>query len=433
MANVAVHHSERLAGLTTGQTVPIGAWGGQELGIGHKRFMVETTAIDGFLGGALRAIRAGQAAGWPDVGPDADWSGSSALTAIWSRIEYHGIPLLLHQSADLLEQWPDPMRDRIAEEARLIGLWETTHVTALTKLLAAPDAAGIETVLMKGTAIAYALYDEPAARRRGDSDLLIRPADLARARAVFAACGWYRNDDPHGLTHQEGWLCDAAGHFVHALDLHWQPSDRPVLQRVLAAQDLFAHKQPLPRLSPHAFGADAAITLIHETINQKWHEAYGYWAEQGRVKGGRRLIWSVDFDLLVRTMADADWTRLVTLCAERGVGPLVAGALHGAARDLATPLPAPVRGTLDALEAMPVDRDVAAYFATSDALGEFLLDLRTAHSWGDRIAMVRDRAFPPRAHLVEKYPQAAGWPTLALQLRLLGATAGRIVRKVARG
>ena len=88
------------------------------MGIGHKRFMVETTAIDEFLGGVLRAIRADQAAAWrdagPDAGPDADWSGSSTLAAIWARIEYHGIALLLHQSADLIAPWPDAMRARIA-------------------------------------------------------------------------------------------------------------------------------------------------------------------------------------------------------------------------------------------------------------------------------------------------------------------------------
>lgn len=388
--------------------------------------MVETAAIDAFLGQTLRAIRSGRIAAWI-AAPGEDSTSSDMLNAVWSRIEVHGLVVLLHDSAELLSGWPDRMIAAIAEDARINGLWEATHAAALSRLLAALDKAGIEAVLMKGTALAYSLHDEPATRRRGDSDLIIRPADCERARAVFAECGWYRNKDPHGLVFQESWLIEAAGHFVHALDLHWEPSDRPVLQRVLRLEDFFTHKQPLPRLSNHAYRADHALTLIHETLNQKWHVAHGYWTEQGRVKGARRLIWSVDFDLLARRLGDAGWQRLLTLCAERGVGPLVAEALRGAASDLDTPLP---RQVLATLEAQPADADIAQYFANSDSLSEFWLDLRTATSWSDRLRMVLDRGFPPRAHLLTKYPEHAGWPTLLLQARLLFETAGRVLRRV---
>lgn len=383
--------------------------------------MVEISAIDDFLSSTLRAIRSGRTTGWPN----SDWTGRDALSAIWSRIEYHGIPVLLHQDAERLDGWPETMLARIAEEARLMGLWEATHSAALARLLDALDARAVEAVLMKGTSIAYSLYEEPAARRRGDSDVLVRPADLEKARATLTECGWYRNDDPHGLINQEGWLIEVAG-FVHALDLHWEPSDRPVLQRVLAADDFFAHKRALPRLSPSAHGADHALTLVHETLNQKWHEMHGYWAERGRMKGSRRLIWSVDFDSLARSLDESEWKRLVDLCEERGVGPLVAEALRGASGDLATPLPEDVLGEL---EARPTDPDVAAYFATSDSIGEFWLDLRTANSWGQRVGMVRDRALPPRSHLVEKYPKQSGWPTALLQGRLMVETAGRVIKR----
>lgn len=391
------------------------------MGTVTQTFMLETSAIDAQLAGVLRAILKGEAAAWPERG----WNSGEELSAIWARIEYHGIPVLLHERANLLAGWPSKMLERIAEEARLIGLWEATHAASIAKLVGALDAAGIEAVLMKGTAIAYSLYDEPAARRRGDSDLLIRPADLDRTRTTLSECGWYRNDDPHGLVYQEGWLCEA-GHFVHALDLHWETSDRPVLQQVLAAEDFFAEKHLLPRLAPHAYRADHALTLIHETLNQKWHEAHGYWAEGGRVKGGRRLIWSVDFDLVARSLDDQDWERLALLCEQRGVGSLVADALRGAAGDFGTPLPQEVLGRLGA---RPTDPDVAAYFATSDSLGEFWLDLRTARSWRQRVEMIRDRGLPPRAHLVEKYPRQSGWPTALLQGRLLVETAGRMIKR----
>ena len=250
---------------------------------------------------------------------------------------------------------------------------------------------------------------------------------LDQTRAVLTECGWYRNDDPHGLTHQEGWLHDCAGHFTHALDLHWEPSDRPVVQRVLSREDFFANPHKLTRLGEHAYRPDHALTLMHEAINQEWHRLHGYWAEEGRVKGGRRLVWSVDFDLLANAMDEAGWERLVALCERRGVGPLVADALRGAAGDLGTELPVEMLAKLDA---QTLDPDLATYFQTTDTLGEFWLDLRTARSWAERIRMIRERGFPPRAHLVEKYPQHSGWPTALLQGRLLLETAGRVWRRV---
>ena len=391
--------------------------------------MIDTSAIDAFLGRTLRAIRRDETAAWHEPGnadSGGDWTSREALGAIWSRIEFHGIPALLHEKADRLVGWPAKMLERIAEEARLLGLWEATHARSVGTLVEALDAAGVETVLMKGTALAYSIYAEPSLRRRGDSDLLIRPHDLDRAREVLKACGWRRNVDPHGLVFQEGWVRDT-GHFLHEVDLHWEASDRPVLQRVLPSEDMFVMKRSLPRLCSSAHRADHALTIIHETINQKWHVTHGYWAEEGRVRGSRRLIWSVDFALLAQALDEEGWNRLVELCRQRGVGPLIAEALDGAAADLEVSLP---ERHLSALHSEALAPEIGSYFEAKDSLSEFWFDLRTAGSWRKRLAMINNRGLPPRSHLVEKYPNQSGWPTVLLQGRLLVETAGRIVRRV---
>lgn len=397
-------------------------------GHNYTSFMVDTSAIDEFLGATLRAVRAGEAAAWP-APADTAWQSREELIAIWERIEYHGIPVLLHTHADRLIDWPAKMLARIAEEARLISLWEATHQAAIKKLITAIDAAGITAVLMKGTAIAYSLHEEPAARRRGDSDLLIQPTDLDAVRQILTDLGWYLKEGPHGLTHQEAWRIDGGGQFAHFVDLHWQPSDRAVLQKVLTNGDFFASPQPLPRLATGALRADHLLTLIHETLNQKWHLVHGYEAEGGRVIGSRRLIWSVDFDLMMRAMRPQDWARLVDHCEERKVGPLIAEALRGAAQDLAVPLPAEALGQL---EAQILDPDIASFFETTDTLDEFWLNLRSASSWREKFAMLVDRGFPPRRHLVAKYPDLASWPTVLLQARMLIGTAGRVLRRASR-
>lgn len=388
-------------------------------GINLTKSMNEVASIDRFLASCLRTVRAGQAAPWAI-------EAGQAWEHVWPRIEYHGIAFLLSLHTENLIDWPPALRDRIAEEARLIALWEATHHHALSKVLGALDSAGIETVLMKGTALAYSLHDEPATRRRGDTDLLVRPNDQAATRTALQDLGWYRKDDPHGLYYQEGWLHDAAGFFVHSIDLHWEPSDRPVLQGILPIDEFFGHRLPVPRLHPAAYRPDPALMIIHAVINQKWHALHGYHSESGKLTSPKRLIWSVDLDLLCKTMAHDDWSRLDVHCRAQGVGVLVAEALRGMQCDLGSSLP---EGILQKLEEIPLDETLASYFANPDSLTQFWIDLRKAKSLRTKARLLTTRAFPPRRHLLEKYPGAIKWPTPLLQGRMLFETAARAVRK----
>lgn len=382
--------------------------------------MKDTSSIDGFLAGKLRELRGGTAADWP-FDAEIEWQ------AVWSRIEYHGIPLALHRHADQLKDWPQALLARIAEEARLIVLWETTHHSVVAELLQKLDAAGLESVIMKGTALAYSFHDEPATRRRGDTDLLVRPENQDRTRAILSELGWYRKEDPHGLYYQEGWLHDAAGFFVHSIDLHWEPSDRPVLHSVLPMNSFFAGKKPMPQFGEGAYRPDTATMVVHATINQKWHSQHGYYSEGGRLTSPRRLIWSVDFDLMAASMTDDDWAQLTTHCAREGIGPIVAEALRGAGQDLEITLP---QDAIEQLQAGPLHPDLQTHFSNSDNLSEFWLDLRKTVGLRKKGHLIAARAMPPRTHLIEKYPGAKGWPTVLLQGRLLLGTAGRVLRRV---
>ena len=388
--------------------------------------MANTTSIETFLAEALRAIRAGNTMPWAtelDGGSGID----IAADKVWSQIDYHGIALLLHKQAALLVDWPQSLLKRIADEARMVALWELTHAKLVSRILAKLDAAEIESVMLKGTALAYSVYDDPAERRRGDSDLLVRAADRGTAIQILKEEGWYRKDDPHGLYFQEGWLNASAGQFVHAIDLHWEPSDRPILQRILTSDQFFRHKRPLARLSESAAMSDPALTMIHCAINQKWHSVYGYFTEEGRIFGPRRLMWSVDFDLLSRQMSAEDWARLTELAGSRGVGPLIAEALRGAREDLHTDLDERV---LTELDARPIDPNLAKFLSTSDSLTSFGIDLKAASSWRYRWRLIADRALPPREHLIEKYPGASGWPTILLRARMILGTAGRVAKRL---
>ena len=54
--------------------------------------------------------------------------------------------------------------------------------------------AGIETVLMKGTPLAYTVYDEPACRLKGDLDIWLPPAQIPAAIAALQPLSYAPRD-----------------------------------------------------------------------------------------------------------------------------------------------------------------------------------------------------------------------------------------------
>jgi hypothetical protein len=86
---------------------------------------------------------------------------------------------------------PSPVAEFIFEEvprarARANRLLETVAAT-----VAVLRAAGVEVVALKGAALAFFHYPDPALRPMGDLDLLLRdPGDLARATKALEGAGW---------------------------------------------------------------------------------------------------------------------------------------------------------------------------------------------------------------------------------------------------
>ena len=117
------------------------------------------------------------------------WPGSLDAGDGWERIAYHGIAPLLHAHPALTEGWPAAVAGKVREEAIAHAFWEDSHRHAVGRAVRMLGEAGVATVVMKGTALAYSLYDDPSLRPRGDSDILVR-CSAARASGVFDKTFW---------------------------------------------------------------------------------------------------------------------------------------------------------------------------------------------------------------------------------------------------
>ncbi|WP_271079227.1 nucleotidyltransferase family protein [Aurantiacibacter sp. MUD61] len=363
------------------------------------------------LDGALAAMLRGQQPAWQDA-----WIGVSGEAAAVDRIRYHGVALALIESGQEFPGWPDIVVESIREEARLQVLWEASHKDALSPLLERFGAQQVDCLMMKGTATAYLLHETPAVRRRGDSDLLIRPHQLAAARETLQESGWTRHEvDYFG---QESWLFDTGMGFVHTVDLHWRSVGTPFLAKTFGDDELFETSVPLPRLCAEARTLAPPLLLLRGVLNQALHGLSGYIQGDAPVFARDRLIWLLDTALLMQRFSDADWDAVVAAAEARGMRKLCLEELRKAEMHFDATLPESVATRLGA------DRDatgVESYFARGSAAARLWMDVGALEGVTPRLAFLRRHVFPAEDALARRFPNAAHWPAPVLHARRIAS------------
>ena len=111
-------------------------------------------------------------------------------TAFLRACEEDGLTGLVHEWLRRQEDgWPVEVRAVIAKAAHAQTATELLRQRQLIAVLDALAVEGIYPVVMKGTALAYSLYESPAARPRADTDLLIRRDQVDHVRRVLGRPG----------------------------------------------------------------------------------------------------------------------------------------------------------------------------------------------------------------------------------------------------
>lgn len=380
----------------------------------------ERAEIDQFLLGCLT----GAPSDWPSA-----WSDPASHEAVWQRLHFHGVCLSISQMGSRNELWPPLILDRVAEEARLQIMWELYHKDALAKLLAAFAAANVQNLVLKGTALAYSLYENPAERRRGDTDLLVQENDLSKARRTLEAAGFRRIPGTSGLFgdlhYQEIWRLDPSNGLTHDIDLHWQVTNSRALKNVLAVEEFFSGAVLLDRLSANALTPDPASRLIHGAVNRAVHGRDGYWSLGRLLYDQDRLAWARDFHLQASRFNPDDWKAFTDRAIEKGLAPLCLDALLFAQRCFSTQLPPHVVTTLSGA---PKSSLAMAYIEEHGQMAKAWSDFTATEGFGKKLLFILARALPSGALLRAKYPDHSNWPIGALQLLRLYQAAPRLLR-----
>lgn len=250
---------------------------------------------------------------------------------------------------------------------------------------------GIPLLILKGTALAYDVYDTPERRPRGDVDLLIRTDDLPRVRETFRALGYTErltSGDELGLRQTAFSRVDDLS-VEHVYDVHWEITNRSVFRGTLTVAELSDRAIALPRIAESARGLSHVDALLLACIHRVAHH-----------RDSDRLIWLYDIHLLWDRLDAAQRGRFAALAEERSVLAICRRSVLLAQETFGGAIPTE-------LPEAAADEPSAIYLDRSAPRGVLLAaELQALPGWRARLQRARQLALPPAAFMRQQYPRS---------------------------
>jgi hypothetical protein len=319
-----------------------------------------------------------------------DWSLESPQEAslLYSTAFDEGVHLLaahrLWERGQLDERLAASLRQQVALEE--IARRE------LQRVLEALAAAEVPALIIKGAALAYTHYPDPALRPRVDADLLIPIASRSAAAAALERLGYTSVPLTSGelVTHQAAYAREDGGR-RHVVDLHWEVSDPQVFARALDIEELLAASVAVPALGDSARAPSPVHSLAVACVHRVAHHA-----------GRDRLIWLYDIHIVAERLSEAERDSFVAFATEKRLRAVCRAGLSTAERCFDG------EGTRRLLAAMGTAdhaREPSAAFAERPMRKVDVLrsDLGELRGWGQKVALLREHLFPPAAYMRQKY------------------------------
>jgi hypothetical protein len=346
---------------------------------------------------------------------DAAWPAGVPAAAVLESGAFHGVlPLVFRACHDTpgWQEWPEFLRTALKETARFHATIELADRRETTVVLDALATRGIDALVLKGAALAHTLYPEPWLRTRGDTDLLVRPADRRAAFGVLEQLGYRPGASAGGdvASSEASFTRDGA---PLPLDLHWRGNNSALLAPLFEFEDLRSRAVPLPALGAHARGLGPVDAVLLAATHRATHHQMPVHADDGEHRGDR-LIWLYDLHLLAPTLEPRQRTELAGRAARHRVAGLCLDALRATQAAFGTALPP------DLVQALARDAardEPSMVFLRGGPRGLLLAEIRALRSWRQRWQLLREHAFPRPDYMLRKYGTQRRWLLPALYVR----------------
>lgn len=363
----------------------------------------------------ITAALARQLRKWPD---GSSFGGAPDVVQLLERTDFHGVGMLLAAAIDTVPGVPDALVTALRDRRVHYMFWEDRHRNFVGGMIDALAKAGIRSVVFKGTACAYSVYDSPFERIRGDTDIIIASNDRVRADEILTTAGFRggltfaRERGASQLTYE---LEESFG-WSHAIDLHWEINNSAFLSQLFSWDELCARSIPLSSFGDAARAPAPVDAILISCFHRLVHLRSPYTVDGAAHCSADRLIWLSDIDRLSKSMTEADWTELVARARDKGLVGACASGLNATRSALGTDMPQDI---LDRL-AEPDRVSAVDKYLYGTRLFRFRQDVAAQSGLWGKAAFIGEHLFPPSEYMHAQFGD--GWlPALYL---------GRVIRGI---
>lgn len=305
-----------------------------------------------------------------------------------------GISSLLYQAVQTLPEAcaPPAARQTLHDRYLQVGLLNAYLLPQFAAVVQALSSAGVEPVVLKGAALAAAVYDNVAMRPMSDLDLLIPFPDLPAAQSCLAALN-FAPPAPPPFANESGlfWNQQLWQRTVWqpvSVELHWALLDLPYYARRWPATELRQRSRSILLEGMTARALAVEDQLLHLCA----HNFYHHLGQLARV--------GPDIGYFLR-QCQPDWDLLLAQAARCHLGLAVKQTLLAAFDQWRVPVDPAIRIAVEKLPAHPYE----IWFQRCQR-HELLKVARTALTLPGgklRLRYVWKQFFPERAYLLWRY------------------------------
>jgi Uncharacterised nucleotidyltransferase len=273
--------------------------------------------------------------------------------------------------------------------------------TETRRVLAAAQALSIDTLLLKGNALAWWAYPEPQLRSCGDVDVLVPSREAAEQLARALAELGYARPVPSGdlVAHELMCTLPVTPEWTLEIDVHWRLNNTTLFAHLFDFDALMGASIALPGLAPNARGLGPVDALLHAAVHRARNLANGV---------GDALKWLYDVVVLTAVLGDDDWMKLVGVARQKQIAGVTLSALEAAEDMFACAFPDAVRrGLRDAArgESLDVER-------LQDWRYMQVQNFRSVSGVGPRLRWLWQRLFPSGDDMRQMYGLEGAYITL---------------------
>ncbi len=303
-------------------------------------------------------------------------------------LDYHGITLLAAEQNTL----PSSLEPRLKQRRAMAIANEAIKQTALTELFNAFAEAGLESIMFKGSALAYSIYQKPSLRPRSDTDILVSAKDKANFDRVFAQQGFNKLFAIEGsfVSHQSTYGKHLLGETYLNIDLHWQINNRQMFAQTFSATSLGKTCEKIERLGEARLSRPIETpSIVNSLLIAAIHRA-------GHHNKEDRLAWFYDIHLLANCLNDSQWRALSESAIEKKVASITADALLTSQRYFDSKLNA------QAIDRLRSAKDEPSRIFLQTNLSErhyFWADLQSLKSMPEKLKFLQETLVPSPSYI----------------------------------